>query len=197
MPQDVLQFPSQAQRTSSAMLAQAAMAGDERAWSRLVEQYGGLVRSIARSHRLSEADIADVVQTTWLRAVEHLHRLNDPERVGAWLATVARRESLRILRGNAREIPSEDELLEREPDGTACVETELLAAERRNTIRRAVATLTPRHRGLLLMLSAEPCPSYEAIGAALDMPVGSIGPTRQRAIERLRCHPELQHLAAA
>src|SRR4051794_4119543 len=89
-------------------LVRAAAEGDRDAWDALVDRYNGLVWSVARSHRLSTVDASDVVQTTWLRLVEHLGRLQDPERVGAWLATTARRESLRTLRHSARQVPTDE-----------------------------------------------------------------------------------------
>src|SRR5215211_7638838 len=73
-----------------AELVRAAAEGDQAAWNGLVDRYNGLVWSVARSHRLATADASDVVQTTWLRLVENLGRLQDPDRVGAWLATTAR-----------------------------------------------------------------------------------------------------------
>src|ERR1043165_5351882 len=91
-----------------AELVGAAAEGDQAAWNGLVDRYNGLVWSVARSFRLPPADASDVVQTTWLRLVEHLRRLEDPERVGAWLATTARRESLRSLRHNSRQVPPEE-----------------------------------------------------------------------------------------
>src|SRR4051812_31229099 len=91
-----------------AELVRAAADGDQVAWDELVDRYNGLVWSVARSHRLSSVDASDVVQTTWLRLVEYLGRLQDPERVGAWLATTARRESLRTLRQSARLLPTEE-----------------------------------------------------------------------------------------
>ena len=91
-----------------AELVRAAADGDQAAWHGLVDRYNGLVWSVARAHRLSTVDASDVVQTTWLRLVEHLGRLQDPERVGAWLATTARRECLRTLRHSARLVPTEE-----------------------------------------------------------------------------------------
>src|SRR3954468_5004445 len=79
-------------------LVHAAADGDQEAWDALVDRFAGLVWSIARAHRLSAADAADVSQTTWLRLVEHLGRIRDPERVGAWLAATARHEGLRVIR---------------------------------------------------------------------------------------------------
>ena len=150
-----------------------------------------LIRSVCRSHRLCEADADDVAQLTWLRAVEHIGRLRDPERFGAWVGTTARHECLRVLRGRKRFVPTADEIQSPlyaehvDPD-----ETER-AAERRAAVRQALASLPPRQRTLLRLLHAEDAPSYEAIGSTLGMPVGSIGPTRGRALDRLR--QELQH----
>jgi RNA polymerase sigma factor (sigma-70 family) len=154
------------------------------AWSRLVDRFSGLVWSVARSHRLSQADAADVAQTTWLHLVEHLDRLQRPDAVGAWLATTARRESLRVLRINARLPPSEQVPEKVDPAPPAAVS--LIAAERDEALWAAFAELPERCRTLLRMLIADPPPSYEEIGEILGMPIGSIGPTRIRCLARLR-----------
>ena len=101
-----------------AELVRAAAEGDQAAWHGLVDRYNGLVWSVARSTGSSTVDASDVVQTTWLRLVEHLDRLQDPERVGAWLATTARRECLRTLRHSARQVATE-ELPERSTEAAA------------------------------------------------------------------------------
>jgi RNA polymerase sigma factor (sigma-70 family) len=161
------------------------------AWSQLIDRYAVLIRSVCRAHRLCDADADDVAQLTWLRAVEHIGRLRDPDRFGAWVGTTARHECLRVLRGRKRVVPTADEvqtpLFAAHADPA---ETEL-AAERRDAVRSALSVLPERQRTLLRLLHSEPAPSYEAIGTALDMPVGSIGPTRGRALERLR--RELRH----
>src|SRR5579862_4969584 len=82
----------------------AAAGGDAKAWDCLVERFNNLVWAVARSHRLSSADAADVSQTTWLRLVENLDRIQQPERLGAWLATTARRESLAAIRRGGRHV---------------------------------------------------------------------------------------------
>lgn len=163
----------------------SALEGDEVAWERLVESFNGLIRAIARAHRLNEHDAADVTQTTWLRALEQLDRLRDPECAGAWLATIARRECLRTLRGSAREIPAEHDALERQAVD-AGIDDKLLAEERDSALWRALGALPSRHRTLLRLLYAEPAPSYQEISHAIGMPVGSIGPTRGRGLELLR-----------
>ena len=178
------------ERGTEALVA-AAAAGEPQAWSQLIDRYAVLIRSVCRAHRLADADTDDVAQLTWLRAVEHIGRLRDPDRFGAWIGTTARHECLRVLRGGKRVVPTADEIQgplfaeHADPEETA------LAAERRAAVREALAVLPPRQRTLLRLLHSEPAPSYEAIGSALGMPVGSIGPTRGRALERLR--RELQH----
>jgi RNA polymerase sigma factor (sigma-70 family) len=164
-------------------LVRAAAEGDRDAWDALVDRFNGLVWSVARSHRLSTVDASDVVQTTWLRLVENLGRLQDPERVGAWLATTARRECLRTLRHSARLVPTEELP---EAAGDAQLGAALLTQERDRALWQAFGGLSERCQTLLRILVAEPPPSYEDISAALDMPIGSIGPTRQRCLERLR-----------
>jgi RNA polymerase sigma factor (sigma-70 family) len=166
-------------------LVRAAAAGDQGAWNSLVERFSGLVWSVARAHRLSSHDAGEVVQTTWLRLVEHLDRLQNPERVGAWLATTARHESLRTLRLSSRHVLQPTELLPDEgEDGR--LDAALLSAERDRDLWAAFATLPERCQSLLRLLVADPPPSYEDVGAALDMPIGSIGPTRARCLDRLR-----------
>jgi len=166
-------------------LVERAAAGDARAWNELVEEFGGLVWSIARAHRLSHEEAADVSQTTWMRLVEQFDRLQKPSRVGAWLATTARRESLLSTRRSSRVIPSGDDLPDIADDAPAH-DAVLLTQERDDALWAAFMRLNERDRVLLRLVVTEPAPCYEEISAALDMPVGSIGPTRGRALERLR-----------
>lgn len=168
-------------------LVAGAADGDQQAWDALVERFNGLVWSVARGYRLSTADAGDVVQTTWLRLVERLDSIRDPERVGAWLATTTRREALRVLRTGNRQIPTEDEwrLEPRDPQ-TPSPDAQLLDEERDRLLWAALAEISERCQRLLRVLMADPPPTYEDVSAALDMPIGSIGPTRGRCLERLR-----------
>lgn len=177
--------------TDVATLVRAAASGDERAWNGLVARFERLVWTIARNHRLSADDALEVSQTTWMHLAEHIDRLSDPERVAGWLATTARRESLRVLRGAARQMPFGDDLPEIVDDGPG-VDASLLRSERDDALWRAFSRLPERDQALLRLLVSDPMPRYEAIAAALDMPIGSIGPTRARCLERLR-----RELAAA
>ncbi|MGX7826203.1 RNA polymerase sigma factor [Actinokineospora sp. 24-640] len=169
-----------------ALLASAA-AGDQAAWDALVERYTGLLWSIARGYGFGAADAADAVQMTWLRLVERLDSIVDPERLPAWLSTTVRRECLQLLRRTRREPPRGVFDPTAEPvDPTAPVDDVLLRAERDTALWRALATLSERCQRLLRVLMASPPPAYAEVSAALDIPVGSIGPTRQRCLTQLR-----------
>jgi RNA polymerase sigma factor (sigma-70 family) len=168
------------------LLARAA-GGSQSAWDEIVRRYERLVWSVARSHRLDSSDAADVVQTTWLRLVEHLGSVHDPERLGAWLATTARRESLRVIGRRKRELgDGADDELAALPDVAPGVEESLLSSERDAIVLRAVRRLDDRCQRLLRVLSASPPPRYEAVAEAFAMPIGSIGPTRGRCLQRLK-----------
>ena len=172
---------------TAALLARAQK-GDQAAWNALVEQHTGLLWSVARAYRLDTASAGDAIQTTWLRLLEHLDRINDPERLGGWLATTVRRECLQLLRRNSRErlAPSDDASLDIVDDLAAPLEAGLLTDERDAALWAAFRRVPDRCQRLLRVLMASPPPSYEQVAAALDMPIGSIGPTRARCLSRLR-----------
>jgi RNA polymerase sigma factor (sigma-70 family) len=166
-------------------LARAAAAGDEEAWRALVARFEKMLVAIVRGYRLDQADVDDVVQTTWIRAYDNLHRLDEPAAIGGWLAITARREALRTLQRGVREIVS-DEPQPKHSAEPGTPETETLERERRAAVRAAVGRLPGRQRTLLSAFLRRPAASYDEISAALDMPIGSIGPTRERALSRLR-----------
>jgi RNA polymerase sigma factor (sigma-70 family) len=168
-----------------APLTREAASGCEDAWRDLVARFEPMLRGIVRGYRLDDADVQDVVQTTWIRAYRNLSRLNEPAAVGAWLAITARREALRTLQRGVRELPSEEPQPLDEAGGDAPEEI-AVAKERRTALQAAVRRLPGRQRELLTEMLRHPQASYEEIAEALDMPVGSIGPTRDRAISRLR-----------
>jgi RNA polymerase sigma factor (sigma-70 family) len=167
-------------------LVRDAGAGDEHAWSEIVSRYDRLVRHVVRAHGIDSATSEDIVQVTWCRLVQNLDRVRQPDRLGAWLARTARNECLHVLRGWGRETPVEEEVLHAllpavdEDDGFDAEGLE-------DIVMRAFHTLDEDQRFLLrLVLLTEPKPSYEQIGAALGRPVGSIGPTLGRCIDKLR-----------
>ncbi len=179
-------------------LVRAAADGDQAAWGALVERFSGLVWAVARAHRLSRADAADVSQTTWMRLVEHLGDIRHPERVGAWLSATARHECLRVIRKSGRAVPTElddDHLADSDAERGFELEARLDAAQYQQALWAAFERLPERGRALLRVLMVDPAPSYAEAAAALGMPIGSLGPTRARCLERLRNSPELAALA--
>jgi RNA polymerase sigma factor (sigma-70 family) len=184
-------------RTGAADLEEvvrAASAGDGAAWAALVERFAGRIRAVTQSHRLSQHDAEDVMQSTWLRLFENIGAVRAPRAVGSWVATTARRESLRSVQVARRHEPTEDHLLDIRAVEPVDADR-LTAAERRSTVAGALRKLSARDAAMLAMMFAEPAPSYAEISAALDMPVGSIGPTRLRSIARLRRDRALRQLA--
>ena len=170
---------------SNGELLKAAAAGDQDAWDALVQRYTSLLWSIARSFRLSTADAADVVQTTWLRLVEHMDKIADPERLPGWLATTARRECVHLVRRADRYAESSAELPDLQDDGPA-PDAALLSDERDAELWRALTRLDELCHRLLRILMADPPPAYVDVAAALGMKLGSIGPTRARCLAKLR-----------
>jgi len=170
-----------------AMLVRRAAEGDKWAWERLVDQFGRLIWSITRDFRLPESDASDVFQATWLRLLEHIDRLEYPARVGSWIATTARHECLRCVAGRKRILLVQDhsalsDALVHAPEA----DEGLLAAERAVAVRDAMSLLPSRWQRMLELLMADPPASYAEISDQLGLPVGSIGPTRGRCMERLR-----------
>lgn len=174
--------------TSVAELLRRADGGDRAAWDLIVDRYTDLLWSVARSYRLDTVDAADVVQTTWLRLVENLGRIQDPERLPGWLATTARRECLRLLKRSQRELVGAlDDTADDLPDTAAPeLDDRLLRDERDAALWRCFLRLTPRCQQLLRVLTATDAPAYAQVAEALDMPIGSIGPTRMRCLHKLR-----------
>jgi RNA polymerase sigma factor (sigma-70 family) len=170
----------------SAALAAAAK-GDQQAWDTIVNRYSDLVWAVARGFRLNSADTSDVTQATWLRLVEHLTDIRDGERLGAWLATTARREALGLLRRGRRDIPVESTGLA-EPDrgDEESPEQQILRTEEDSLLWKAFRRLGAQCQRLLRVLLVDPPLAYAEVGAALGMPVGSIGPTRARCLSALR-----------
>lgn len=170
-----------------ASVVRHAAEGDQRAWERLVELYGRLVWAMTREFRLDESDAADVAQTTWMRLLEHIDRLDHPERVGSWLAATARNECLRSLAGRKRIVLVQDDVtLMTNLAGGPEIDERLLTDERVQDVRDALSHLPGRWQRLLQLLMADPPVSYAEISDQLGIPIGSIGPTRGRCLETLR-----------
>ncbi len=167
-------------------LVRAAAGGDEAAWGELVDRFASVVWARARSVGLSATAAADVSQTTWLRLAEHLGTLREPDRLAGWLAVTAHREAVRVARLEARMLLVDPwtELagLSTEEDPVA----RLVETEQTVVLLEALGQMPTRCRELLAALAGDPPKTYEELARQLDMPIGSIGPTRARCLARLR-----------
>jgi RNA polymerase sigma factor (sigma-70 family) len=171
----------------SSGLVAAAAAGDADAWSEIVERYTGMIQSICRRLGLSSADTGDVSQSVWLRLVEHLPYLRDPQALPGWLATTTRNEALRVCRSGPRQPVGVDvgEMSEIATEESGPLDT-ALTNEWQLELVTAVRKLSPRNQRLLrMLLDGRP---YADVARDLGMPIGSIGVTRRRILERLRQH---------
>ncbi|MZF86608.1 sigma-70 family RNA polymerase sigma factor [Streptomyces sp. SID5643] len=184
-------------RTDTGALVRAAADGDAAAWKALVEGLSPLVWSVVRAHRLSDADAHEVYQTAWFRFAQHLGRIREPAKAGAWLASTARHECLKVIKNSQRLTLTDDpRLLDRvSEDGTpeqSLLDSEEAAAqsERVRRLWQEFDKLGERCRQLLRVLMATPPPRYQDVSAALGIAVGSIGPLRQRCLRRLRARLE-------
>lgn len=171
-----------------------ARAGEKAAWDEIVERLAPLVWSLCRSYRLSRADADDVAQSVWLRLIEHLPSLRQPAALPGWLSTTTRNECLRVLRVAGRRERTERSIEDSEipADGeTARVDRAILLEERNRALRAAWAQLPVNCRELLSLLIQDPPLTYAEISESLGKPVGSIGPSRGRCLEKLRRCPVL------
>ena len=177
-------------------LVNRAAQGDKQAWDALVERFFPLIWSICRKHRLGEADAEDVGQNVWLQLFDQLGKIRDPAALPGWLVTVTRRECLRVT-GAAQRRPVANSVIDAEviaDERSETAEQEVLTAERHAALRQAFATLPPSDQRLIALLLEDPPVSYAEISARLDTPIGSIGPTRRRCLDKLRRYPAVAAL---
>jgi RNA polymerase sigma factor (sigma-70 family) len=185
--------------SGTADLVARARGGDKRSWDALVERYAPLIWSICRQYRLGRADADDVGQNVWLRLVGHLDQIREPAALPGWLATTTRRECARLVRAargpHTARHPLDAETMADEQAGAA--DQDLLAAERHAALRQAFADLPPDGQRLIALLIGDPPVPYLEVSAQLGIPIGSIGPTRRRYLDRMRRHPAIAALIGA
>jgi RNA polymerase sigma factor (sigma-70 family) len=170
----------------TAELLLAAGQGDQSAWGQIVLRYGGIVSATVRSFRLQDADALDAIQMTWLRLMTNLHRVRDPARLSGWLATTARRECLSVIRQSKRTACCDEATFDTVADTSGGPEQHVITAETALVLRSLVAELPLRGRTLLWALFGDSSRPYAEIARTTGIPVGSIGPTRARALRQLR-----------
>ena len=182
-------------------LVARAKLGHNDAWAAIHDRYGTLVRSIARRYRLSGADTDDVSQAVWLKLFQNIGKLRSPEALPGWIATTTsnecKREAARLSRVTMVDTTENPAAFTRDDGDADAIDTDVLRAEAQEAVQRGLAELTPRQRELLLLVVAEPPLSYTEISRRLGMPVGSIGPTRARCLEKLRATAALRAEGAA
>jgi RNA polymerase sigma factor (sigma-70 family) len=161
-----------------------AVDGDQLAWAQLVRLFGRRLRTIAGGFRLTAAETEDAMQMTWLGLVQNIDKLQSRDKVGAWLSTTMRRHCLRIVR-NRRAAYLAESLYATAAVPVANVEDLYLVVERDRQLWEIVGRLPPRQADLVRALFAERPLSYHEIAVVLAMPVGTIGPVRQRALRKL------------
>jgi RNA polymerase sigma factor (sigma-70 family) len=174
-------------------------AGNEWAWRAMTERYEPLLRWLARRYGLSAQDAEDAIQLTWLRCLEHSDQLTDADKLDGWLATICRRECIRLATKAQREmLLTEVEMVRLVDDARAQCDPSAETALRDQCARLhdAIMALPARQRMVLVELLKREGQSYLDLSRRLGLPVGSIGPTRQRAVTRLRLDPRLADVAS-
>lgn len=159
---------------------------DEEAWKRLTDRFQPLIDSITRRHRLAPSDAQDVSQYVWMQLLCHVNRLREPCALPGWIATTTKHRCYEILRGHKRLITADPLVMSTtNSDGHFAIDDELLRAERRSVVRQALAELREDQQQLLLLLVSDPPVSYGEISRRMQLPIGSIGPTRARLLSKL------------
>ncbi len=161
-------------------------AGDEAGLERLIRLLTPLLWQLARAYRLDEASAEDAVQMTWLALVRHRDQVRDPQAVLRWLSVTVRREAARAARTSGKAPPVQDEVIDAALDPAPGVEAEVMERQTRDVLWRHVRELSERCQRLLRVLAFSDRPDYQSLSSELGMPVGSIGPTRGRCLDKLR-----------
>ncbi|ONI89042.1 RNA polymerase subunit sigma [Actinosynnema sp. ALI-1.44] len=167
-------------------LLEAARDGDHSSLAGLVDELTPLLWQVARAQGLDRDTSSDIVQTAWLKLLGALDQIRSPMALTSWLVTVTRREAWRVRNASRMELPAKDVLFAELPDHGPTPEERRVEVERTRQLWRAVSTLSDRCQRLLRIIAFTRRPDYDTVSAALDMPRGSIGPTRGRCLAKLR-----------
>ncbi|ASK66873.1 RNA polymerase subunit sigma [Brachybacterium avium] len=176
--------PSLTRRTAAAFTAHRS--GEVGAMDELVEMATPLLWHIARAQGLERETARDAVQTAWLRVVEKADHIEDPLAVLGWLVTTTRREAWRLGRQSQRTAAEQLHPEDPVPDPAPEPADHVALDEERSILWRHVTHLSARCRELLRVIAFSDRPDYASLSETLQMPVGSIGPTRGRCLARLR-----------
>jgi RNA polymerase sigma factor (sigma-70 family) len=167
-------------------LLDAARGGSEDALGQITAELSPMLWHVARAAGLGADDAEDVVQTTWERLLSHLADIRVPQALIGWLVVTTKHEAWRIRSSGRRQRPADQEWLTAIPDHAAGAEEQIVLDEQQRALWRAVGRLSAQCQELLRIVAFIPRPDYQSVSAALGMPVGSIGPTRGRCLEKIR-----------
>jgi RNA polymerase sigma factor (sigma-70 family) len=192
---------------SDAELLGAAKKGDESAWEHIIARYQSLINAISRRYRLTPFDAHDVSQYVWMQLVDHVGRLRDPRALPSWIAVTTTHRCYEILRAHKRSVTVDplaicsfdlvDTAAKRNiSDGGFDFDDNLLRAQQRSAVQQGLAELTEDQQQLLLLLVADPPVPYREISRRMNLPTGSIGPTRARLLKKLRRTRAVRQLVA-
>jgi RNA polymerase sigma factor (sigma-70 family) len=161
-------------------------AGDESALDDLVKVMSPVLWHVVRACGLDREAAEDVVQNTWLTLVKGADSVRDPQAITRWLCTAARREAWRVSKASTRTRPVEDEVLDARMPLQTSPEAEAVTNDENSLLWQALGRLPERCQKLLRIVAWEPRPDYSAVAESMEMPIGSIGPTRRRCLDKLR-----------
>jgi RNA polymerase sigma factor (sigma-70 family) len=167
-------------------LMSAARQGSDDAVGELVTEFSPLLWHVARAAGLSSGDAEDVMQTVWMRLLEHLDDIRTPAALGGWLVVTTKREAWRVRAAERKQIPADTDFFAAQPDQGPGSEGRALLDDQRRTLWAAIRQLSPRCQELLRIIAFVPQADYAAVAAKLGMRIGSIGPTRGRCLAKLR-----------
>jgi len=160
--------------------------GDTEGLDDLVRLLSPVLWQVVRATGLDRDRAEDVVQTTWIALVDHADTITSPQAIAAWLCTSARREAWRAGRQSTRERPVDDQVLAQGLPDHESPEHQVLLDDEAALVRECLDKLPDRCQKLLRIVAAGPRPNYTDVASTLGMPVGSIGPTRGRCLDKLR-----------
>ena len=163
------------------------IAGNEEAWSLLIDKYKALIYSIPVKYNLPAHEAADVFQATCMELLTRLPELREPRALPKWLMQVAHHQCYRVKRQQQRLVSRDAEPEMPDPQTPAIAESLVQQTQEEQMLREAMGNLTPQCRRLVELLFFETPPrAYSEVAAELGLALGSIGFTRQKCIERLR-----------
>ena len=161
-------------------------AGDAQGLDDMVRCLSPVLWHVVRAHGLDTEPAQDVVQTTWLTFVRRHDSITEPQAVAAWLTTTARREAWRVTKTLAKSRAVADVVLDWELPTESSAESDAVEADECARLWACVRQLSERCQRLMRMVAFDDRPDYRGLAAQMEMPVGSIGPTRGRCLAKLK-----------